>query len=227
MRIRWIACASLLVAFGCSSPKRDQEQGGATRAQAAAHEEDGAPFALAADLSGVLLLWFDEEGVHSAQSLAEVPPSARKTVRVRPLDPEVESELDPLLVYVADLSRSPSPVPPVVRAMKRTEFDALVDRASGVQPVAEGTQVGKAGGPIIVYRTSWCGVCERAVAWLQQNGHTYVEKDVEADAEAAQEVQRKLTAAGKSSRGVPVIDVGGKLMVGFDPNQLQRLIAGS
>ncbi len=225
-----MACASLLAGLACSSPKTEQEPSGGTPAQQVAHDEDDAPFALPADLSGVLLLWFDEAGVHSAQSLSEVPSSARKTVRVRPLDPEVESKLDPLLVYVADLSRSPNATPPPVRAMKRAEFDALVDRAAGVNAAqagsAQGGPVVAAGGPIIVYRTSWCGVCERAVAWLQQNGHTYVEKDVEADADAAQEVQRKLAASGKSSRGVPVIDVGGKLMVGFDPNQLERLISG-
>lgn len=195
-----------------------------------------APFTLPADLSGFLLLWFDSEGVHSADSVEEIPDGAKSLVRVRPLDPEVEGKLDPLLVYVTDLRKPATAGTREVRAMKRTTFDAKVDEALGVKsfesslepPAASGKNAKKpADAPaIIVYRTDWCGVCRQAAAWLDANGYAFTEKDVEKDPGAAREVQQKLAAAGKSSRGVPVIDVGGQLMVGFDPGQLKRMIDG-
>lgn len=35
---------------------------------------------------------------------------------------------------------------------------------------------------------------------------------------------RKMKRAGMQLGGVPVIDVRGKLMLGFDPNELERLL---
>ncbi len=77
---------------------------------------------------------------------------------------------------------------------------------------------------VIVYSTAWCGFCKKAKAWLTARNVPFEAKDVEAEPEAAEELQGKKEAAGMGGQGgVPVIDVGGQLIVGFDVPALERL----
>ena len=92
----------------------------------------------------------------------------------------------------------------------------------GLEPPA---QVAANTGDIIVYKTSWCGVCKKVEAYLDRKGVTYVAKDIEKDRKAAAELQAKAAKAGTKTGSVPVIDIGGELMVGFDRAKLERLLA--
>ncbi|OYX41870.1 NrdH-redoxin [Candidatus Saccharibacteria bacterium 32-49-12] len=71
---------------------------------------------------------------------------------------------------------------------------------------------------VIVYKTSWCGFCKTETQWLDQLGVNYVEKDIEADAAAHTELMEKI---GGNFRGVPVTDVAGDLILGFDRPRLE------
>jgi len=51
---------------------------------------------------------------------------------------------------------------------------------------------------------------------LRRKGVPYVEKDIEKDPQAAREMQAKLKNAGMRTGSIPVIDVRGKVMVGFN-----------
>ena len=75
-----------------------------------------------------------------------------------------------------------------------------------------------ASGPVILYGTSWCGVCKQARSFFSKNGVSYIDKDIEADATAAAELKRKAPMAS----GVPVIDVGGEIVPGFSESALKR-----
>ncbi len=77
---------------------------------------------------------------------------------------------------------------------------------------------------IILYETSWCGFCRKARAWLRARRVSFEARDVEADPEAAAELDEKLRQAGIEDAGVPVIDVRGTLLVGFDPERLAELL---
>ncbi|MFZ2494160.1 MAG: glutaredoxin domain-containing protein [Candidatus Saccharimonadales bacterium] len=66
---------------------------------------------------------------------------------------------------------------------------------------------------IILYSTTWCGYCKMAKKYLDDKGATFVEKDVEADADAMKEVLKRLDG---EFRGVPVIAIGDKTILGFD-----------
>ncbi|MDY7229311.1 glutaredoxin domain-containing protein [Hyalangium rubrum] len=77
---------------------------------------------------------------------------------------------------------------------------------------------------VVIYTTAWCGYCKRAKAWLKARGVAFVERDVEKDPDAAAELANKAAAAKKSPRGVPVIDVKGTLVLGFDEKQLEQLL---
>ena len=77
---------------------------------------------------------------------------------------------------------------------------------------------------VIVYSTAWCGFCKKAKAWLTARNIRFEAKDVEAEPEAAEELEAKKQAAGTAGQGgVPVIDVGGELIYGFDVPSLERL----
>lgn len=78
--------------------------------------------------------------------------------------------------------------------------------------------------PVTMYATAWCGVCARARTFLAQNGVRYVERDIEKDPAAARELREKAAKAGVDASGVPVFDVGGRIVAGFDESALRRLL---
>lgn len=67
---------------------------------------------------------------------------------------------------------------------------------------------------VTLYTTEWCGVCQRAKAFLRQNGVPFREWDVEKTEYGA----TKFAQLGGS--GVPLITVGAEKMTGFDGNRL-------
>ena len=75
--------------------------------------------------------------------------------------------------------------------------------------------------PITIYRTSWCAFCHTEMQWLDKLGIPYVAKDVEADKEAYEELMGKI---GGNFQGVPVTDVAGDIVLGFDRPKLQAAI---
>ena len=72
---------------------------------------------------------------------------------------------------------------------------------------------------VVIYTTPTCQYCPAAKRWLQDHGVAYTEYDVSRDPVRATEMYR-LTGQG----AVPVIRVGGQVMVGFDPLQLAKLL---
>ncbi|MDO4902219.1 MAG: glutaredoxin family protein [bacterium] len=74
---------------------------------------------------------------------------------------------------------------------------------------------------ITIYTTPWCGYCSAEKEWLDFNKIPYEAKDVEADPEAFAELQAKM---GGQFRGVPVTDIDGQLVLGFDRNKLRELL---
>jgi glutaredoxin 3 len=64
---------------------------------------------------------------------------------------------------------------------------------------------------ITVYSATWCAFCHAAKNYFDQKGVKYTDKDVETDPAAG------LEAVDKSGqRGIPVIDIDGTIIVGFD-----------
>jgi glutaredoxin-like YruB-family protein len=72
---------------------------------------------------------------------------------------------------------------------------------------------------VVVYTTSWCGWCKKTRAWLDAKGIDYENRDIEANAEWAQEIH-DLTGSG----GVPVIVIDGNVIKGFDQAQMEKLL---
>jgi glutaredoxin len=74
---------------------------------------------------------------------------------------------------------------------------------------------------VTIYRTSWCAFCHTEMQWLDRLGVKYVAKDIEADQSAHDELMAKING---DFRGVPVTDVAGDIILGFDRPKLQESI---
>jgi len=72
---------------------------------------------------------------------------------------------------------------------------------------------------IIIYTTPTCPYCQQAKAFFKEKGLNYEEKNVAADQIAAQEMIEK-----SGQMGVPVIEIDGKIIVGFDRAELEKAI---
>jgi glutaredoxin len=127
-----------------------------------------------------------------------------------------------------------------VHAMTREAFDALAvarrakNSATLVPGPTNGADAGEASGSgavaaagrpaVIVYGASWCSACHQAEAYFKQHGILYVEHDIEKEPEAAAEMRSKLRRAGLNGGSIPVIDVRGHIMVGFDPRSVENAL---
>ena len=81
-----------------------------------------------------------------------------------------------------------------------------------------------AGRAVIIYGASWCGPCHQAAAYLKKRGVPFVEKDIEQDSASRREMQAKLAKAGMRGGSIPVLDVRGKILVGFDARAVDQAL---
>lgn len=65
--------------------------------------------------------------------------------------------------------------------------------------------------PVIIYSTPSCVYCKLAKQYFNEKGVVYKEVDVAADRKAAEAMIEK-----SGQLGVPVIEIGDKVIVGFD-----------
>lgn len=66
---------------------------------------------------------------------------------------------------------------------------------------------------VIVYSTNWCAYCKMAKQYLAGKNVAVEEKNIEEDEAAHKELMDKI---GGNFRGVPVIDIFGTIILGFD-----------
>ncbi|ANH96753.1 NrdH-redoxin [Pseudomonas koreensis] len=67
---------------------------------------------------------------------------------------------------------------------------------------------------VVLYATDWCGYCKQTKRFLDSKGIAFKEFDIEKDAQA----RKAYEALG--GRGIPLIDVNGTLIRGFDPDEI-------
>ena len=73
---------------------------------------------------------------------------------------------------------------------------------------------------VTVYSTPTCPWCIRVKDFLKENNVEFKDVDVSADQTAAQEMVKK-----SGQMGVPVVDVDGSIVVGFDEMRLRQLLS--
>lgn len=189
----------------------------------------------------LLLTWIDKKGdFHVVQKVGDVPKQGRSEVRV------VETSREDgtgQLVYVANLvKKRPDgtyPVKTMTRAqwdekgasLRKERLEALAPSASVPPPssAAPGDRAAPAQGGVvaILYGASWCKPCHDAQRYLEQRGVKVIHKDIESDSVARREMQQKLAANHLRTGEIPIIDIGGHILVGFSADAINRALAAA
>lgn len=73
---------------------------------------------------------------------------------------------------------------------------------------------------IVMFKTEWCGYCKKANRLLAELGVPFEERDIETSAAAKMEFDRRFGPG----TGVPVIDVGGEILRGYNEDKLRRAV---
>jgi glutaredoxin len=194
------------------------------------------PLVLTDETADLLMTWVDGRGdAHLVHKPAEVPLEGRDQVRVVVTTREEGTRN---LFYVTNLAvKNPDGSYPVT-SVPREEWDAMLAKRRQAfaakaatppeteEPAPPGASPNTGNKPapsfiVIVYGASWCGACHEAVAYLKRRKVPVIEKDIEQDPAADSEMRAKLARAGVHGGSIPVIDVKGKILIGFEPHALE------
>ncbi|MCL4270626.1 MAG: NrdH-redoxin [Anaerolineales bacterium] len=72
---------------------------------------------------------------------------------------------------------------------------------------------------VLVFSTPTCSFCNMAKKYFREKGVKFTDIDVSRDQVAARDMVRR-----SGQMGVPVIDIGGKIIVGFDRPKINSLL---
>jgi len=73
---------------------------------------------------------------------------------------------------------------------------------------------------VLVYSTPTCPYCHKAKDYLKEKGVEFEDINFAEDREKAEEMQEK-----SGQLGVPVLDIGGEILIGFDKTQIDEVLA--
>lgn len=219
--------ALLLAAFGACEPDKppqpDKPAGADASAPATATLAPGA---------AAVLTFAGERGAFSDAKAGDgvpeaIPEASRGMVRVALLDGPPPP---PGMVWVGNFREPAADGSIALTTVERDMFEELalgqglsskVELPEGIAPPE---QVAAPTGGVIVYKTAWCGVCKKVESYLKRKGVAFESKDIEKDPAAAAELRTKAKAAGVPMGSVPIIDVNGELLRGFDRARLEKLL---
>ncbi len=72
---------------------------------------------------------------------------------------------------------------------------------------------------VLMFSTPTCSYCNMAKQYFRRNRVRFRDVDISKDPAAARDVMRR-----SGQMGVPVIDIGGKIIVGFDKPKINQLL---
>ena len=235
-----VGCALLVSACKSSSPTEDAT--GEQAQQLTPHSDALPKLELRDDTADLLLTWIDENGDFKVvQSTQEVPEGAREKVRVVVTTQEAGTGQR---VYVADLRQKQSDGSYAVASLARSEWNQLgaerrkvrmeafapaepAASAAAATTSADGKEVKGRKVRAVIYGADWCKPCHDAEKLLKKLGADVTKKDIEKSRAAQAEMQLKLRKAGRTGASIPVIDVQGKLFVGYSAHALKRAVAAA
>lgn len=206
--------AILSLSSGCSAPKEAPAE---APGQASAPEAQPRLSAAQIERGDLIYRYRDGEGQwQQALSIEEIPTEAREPVMVIDLGRSPKERAAERFVELFDLRAAPSAEGYTGRRVPRADLEQTL----AAQHVPARHR------PVTMYSTSWCGYCKKARAFLKAEGIPFEDKDVEKMPGASAELAAKAAQAGVRASGVPVFDVGGQILTGFDPQALLRAARG-
>jgi glutaredoxin len=179
-----------------------------------------------------------------------IPEVARKMVRV--IDPGQTKTRESANVYTTNVKELLTSGKATARPLPREAFETAA--IAQLPPGASSPRAGQRPGPgvpggspainpdagaiasaktvksapgkpvVTIYGTSWCGACQAARAYFAERKIPFADKDVEQDPAAAGELADKAAKLGIPTDRVPVLDVRGRLLLGFDRERVEALL---
>lgn len=224
--------ACLTLSCGKGTPPPAENAGAQTTKQAESSPSSGAPEAILIKLSSPNLLfrYFKDGTMHIATSVEKVPQDKRHEVYIDNLDISPTARNSVLYLQRYDLSVLEEDKAYVGTPVLRADVERLIQKArpkptvkkAPAGPDAKALKTAK----VVLYSTSWCGYCRKARKFLQTRKIPFQEKDIEKSPAANKEMKTKAAKAGVRVGGVPVLDVNGKIIPGFDRNAILQALDG-
>ena len=201
--------------LGCDASKKEASK---SYEKLAVKEATDIPFPeVTQTASNLLFSYVGKSGqMVSVATVAQVPPKARERVLVVDLSKTPQERMAHRYAFFADLTQKEGDEKYPVSVVSRYQSAKGEGPPAGLMPSSTAD--------IVVYSAVWCGFCRKLERWLTERGTPYQKKDVEKDPGADRELKAKLAQAGISAGGVPVTDIAGQMVVGFNKSKLTSLI---
>ena len=210
-----------MMAVGCSTQEVSQKNA------APSPSKNAAPHApkVKEGASQLMFSWFEGNDAKTTMDMAKVPDNVKKEVRVQDLAIPPDKR-DPSWIFLADLTQKQNDGSYKVRVVQRDKYE---EKRHPVQKVSLAEAGGGAAAvtgenSVIMYATPHCPHCKRARRWLLAQKIPYREVNLEEDAAAAAELAQKGQAQGVPTSGVPMFEINGRLIPGFDPAAIQKAL---
>lgn len=179
----------------------------------------------------ILLTWIDDTGdFHVTESMTDIKDANRQHVRVVFTNSDT---VDPDHVWVADLRQKDAKGAYPIQSMARSAWEEMgaSHRKSRLEAMAAPIPTSDAGAQsgevtAVIYGAEWCKACHEMAHYLKTKGVKYEEKDVDKSSVVQAELQSKFAKAHvPPSSSIPVTDIGGRLIVGFNPQAVDAALA--
>jgi glutaredoxin len=183
------------------------------------------PLTVRDDTPELLFTWIDKEGgTHTSVSIAEIPEKNRELVRVVAKDAGHGQ-----MFYTADLREKRTDgtygVSQISRRAWETKLDGMRQANRTPEPPPLSPQEALKGLRAVIYGAAWCGPCHQAKDYLSKKGVPVTEHDIDKNPRYALEMKRKLKKIGRGGGSIPVIDIGGVILQGYNPRAIDRALA--
>ena len=136
--------------------------------------------------------------LHYVDSLERVPEAFRDSAK-------------PMAMAGSRQSQAPQLTRAETQAPKRRPF------AQGAAPPASRRASASAG--VVVYSAAWCPWCRKTLAWLDERGIEYENRDIDKNPAWREEL---IDRTGGTS--IPVVEIGSELIHGFQPGRMDSLL---
>jgi glutaredoxin len=118
-------------------------------------------------------------------------------------------------------------VPKALRDSARPVANDRVQRADARKPGARDRATEQAyerafEHSVVVYTTSWCGWCRKTLGFLTRRGVAFENRDIESNDMWREELIEK---TGGTS--IPVVEIDGEIIRGYDPDRMAELLSSS
>ena len=164
--------------------------------------------------TNVLFRYQTKDGFQTATAIDDIPIEARPRVHVIDLSKSPKARHASTFVQVFDLTKTDPSGYFVGQLVPRSQLETALEAVQKRAPPAK----------VTMYSAAWCGVCTKARKFMTTQGIPFGEKDIDKDRGAKDELAKKARAAGIRAGGVPVFDIAGKMISGFDPNRILALL---